>query len=167
MVFIKYQGLISRTDLSLFWGSNLIQSDSWLSLSLFVKLAPVILASIWFRCWYYASIQTFLLLLFTYWIGYQGYIYIAIDKCFQNYIAVYTQCLFVVKGKNTVVKRFCCYINYVEYMFPVYLAEVLSMHFVVKHIESNLDHYEENKLCCHIFLKYKLFPPHFSLHKNF
>ena len=31
---------ISWTDLSLFWGLNLIQSDSWLSLSLFVKSAP-------------------------------------------------------------------------------------------------------------------------------
>ena len=34
------QGLISRRDLSLFWGLNLIESDSWLSLSLFVKSAP-------------------------------------------------------------------------------------------------------------------------------
>ena len=33
-------GPISRTDLSLFWDLNLIQSDSWLSISLFVKLAP-------------------------------------------------------------------------------------------------------------------------------
>ena len=28
-------------NLGLFWGLNLIQSDRWLSLSLFVKLAPV------------------------------------------------------------------------------------------------------------------------------
>ena len=37
----QVQGSISRTDLSLFWGLNLIQSDRWLNLSLFVKLAPV------------------------------------------------------------------------------------------------------------------------------
>ena len=34
------QGPISLTDLSLFWGLNQTQSDSWLSLSLFVKMAP-------------------------------------------------------------------------------------------------------------------------------
>ena len=33
-------GPISLTDLSLFLGLNLTQSDSWLRLSLFVKLAP-------------------------------------------------------------------------------------------------------------------------------
>ena len=33
-------GPTSRTDLSLFSGLNLMQSDSWLSLSLFLKLAP-------------------------------------------------------------------------------------------------------------------------------
>ena len=33
-------GSISRTDLSLFWGLNVIQSDSWLGLSLSVKSAP-------------------------------------------------------------------------------------------------------------------------------
>ena len=35
----EYQGPISRTDLSLLWGLNLMQSDSWLGLSLFVKSA--------------------------------------------------------------------------------------------------------------------------------
>ena len=39
-VGISTQGPISRTDLSLLLGLNLIQSDRWLSLSLFVKLTP-------------------------------------------------------------------------------------------------------------------------------
>ena len=37
---LSYQGPISLTDLNLFWGLNVTQSDSWLSLSLFVKSAP-------------------------------------------------------------------------------------------------------------------------------
>ena len=41
---LSYQGPISQTDLNLFWGLNVTQSDSWLSLSLFVKLAPEVKA---------------------------------------------------------------------------------------------------------------------------
>ena len=36
----KALGSISLIDLSLFWGLNVIQMDSWLSLSLLVKSAP-------------------------------------------------------------------------------------------------------------------------------
>ena len=42
-------GPISLTDISLFGGLNLIHSDSWLSLSLFVKLAPALQ--------YYSTVQ--------------------------------------------------------------------------------------------------------------
>ena len=39
---VNHLGPISRKDLSLFWGLNPTQSDSWLCLSLFVKLAPAV-----------------------------------------------------------------------------------------------------------------------------
>ena len=37
-------GPILQRDLSLFWGSNLTQSDSWLSLSFFMKLAHIFMS---------------------------------------------------------------------------------------------------------------------------